>query len=82
MTNTKETKRVKLIFGERVKETQTKRILIRQAFVRINESLLQTSDNPETIFFFKKTLIRVIGRKGGREKKHQNIKENKTELSG
>lgn len=42
MTNIKETKTVKLIFGERVKETQTKRILIRQAFVRINEGLLQT----------------------------------------
>jgi hypothetical protein len=38
--------------------------------------------NPETIFFFKKTLIRVIGRKGGRGKKHQNMKKNTTELSG
>jgi hypothetical protein len=33
-------------------------------------------------FLLQKTLIRVIGRKGGREKRDQNIKENKTELSG
>jgi hypothetical protein len=32
--------------------------------------------------FSSSKTIRVIARKGGREKKHQNIKENKTELSG